>query len=76
MRKFNQHLPAVAAAPPMPFGGLGFTAAEVRQAAREMTPAVHRHTGESVVFTAGFGPAVQSGGYRLLVALGREIRGR
>jgi hypothetical protein len=41
-----------------------------------MTPAVHRRVGEPIVFTAGCGPAVQSGGYKLLVALGREIRGR
>jgi hypothetical protein len=76
MRMNNQHLPAAAAVTPMPFGGLGFTAAEVRQAAREMTPAVHRLIGEPVIFTAGCGPAVQPGGYKLLVALGREIRGR
>ncbi|WP_129586540.1 hypothetical protein [Pseudodesulfovibrio hydrargyri] len=72
----NQHLPAAAAVIPMPFAGLGFAVAEVRQAAREMTPAVHRHTGEPAVLPAGCGPVAQSGGYRLLVALGREIRGR
>ncbi|WP_319581843.1 hypothetical protein [uncultured Pseudodesulfovibrio sp.] len=76
MRMNNQHLPAEAAATPMPFGGLGFAAAGVRHAALEMTPAVHRHHGEPIVFSAGCGPAVQLGGYRLLVALGREIRGR
>jgi hypothetical protein len=76
MRMNNQHLPAAAAVTPMPFAGLGFAAAEVRQAAREMTPAVHRHLGEPVAIPAGCRPAAQSGGYRLLVALSREIRGR
>ncbi|HKI82029.1 MAG TPA: hypothetical protein VKA04_10320 [Pseudodesulfovibrio sp.] len=75
MRMNNQHLPA-AAVIPMPFGGLGFAADEVRQAAREMTPAVHRLFGEPVVFAAVCGPAVHPGGYKLLVALSREIRGR
>jgi hypothetical protein len=76
MRMNNQHLPAVAAAPPLPFAGLGFTTTEVRQAARGMTPAVHGPIAGTAVFTAGCGPSAQSGGYRLLVALSREIRGR
>jgi len=65
-------------APPMPFDGLGLSMASVRAASREMRPAFH-HQDE------GSGPASrhpvpdavrQMAGYQLLVALGREIRGR
>lgn len=75
MRLNTNHLPAPAQAP-MPFAGLGFAVVEVREAARSMTPVPHCHGGSPDVVEAAFGPAVQVGGYKLLVALGREIRGR
>ncbi|WFS63287.1 hypothetical protein LF599_03730 [Pseudodesulfovibrio thermohalotolerans] len=76
MRLNNQHPQASSAVAAMPFAGLGFASAEVRQAAKCMTPVVHRPCGDPVFIPVGCGPAVQPGGYKLLVALGREIRGR
>ncbi|MDD3311628.1 hypothetical protein [Pseudodesulfovibrio sp.] len=65
-------------APPMPFDGLGLPMASVRAASREMRPVFHPQDE-----TAGpasrqpFPDALrQIAGYQLLVALGREIRGR
>ena len=75
MRRNIRHRPAGPVAP-MPFGGLGFTASGVRQAAREMTPVVRRHCGGPAMVPAGCPHVAASGGYKLLVALGREIRGR
>ena len=76
MRLNTNPLPAVAATTPMPFAGLGFAAAEVREAAGLMTPVPHCHGGSPGISHAAYGPVVQTGGYKLLVALGREIRGR
>lgn len=76
MRFNNNPLPAVAATIPKPFAGLGFAVAEVREAARLMIPVTHRHGCVPVVVPVPRRPAVQTGGYKLLVALGREIRGR
>jgi len=75
MRLNTNLLPAPAQAT-TPFAGLGFAMVEVRQAARSMTPVPHCHCGSPVIVAAAFGPAVQVGGYKLLVTLGREIRGR
>ena len=59
-----------------PFAGLGFAMDSVRTAAQGMTLIPHSHgdcPGERPAATdAGKRPA----GYRLLVTLGREIRGR
>ncbi|EGB16258.1 hypothetical protein DND132_3055 [Pseudodesulfovibrio mercurii] len=76
MRMNNQHLPTGAAAGPMPFAGLGLNATEVRLAAETMAPVFRRSCAEPAVAETVRGPAVLSGGYKLLVALGREIRGR
>ena len=76
MRMHNNPLPAVAAAISLPFAGLGFAVAEVRQAAGRMIPVPHCHVGSPDVVPAACEPAVQTGGYKLLVALSREIRGR
>ena len=76
MRLINQHPQASTAATTLPFAGLGFASTEVRQAAKSMTPVVHRICGDPVFIPADYGHAAQPGGYKLLVALGREIRGR
>ncbi|WP_207260086.1 hypothetical protein [Desulfovibrio sp. Huiquan2017] len=76
MRMNNQHLPTGAAVSPPPFSGLGFAAAEVRLAAETMAPEFHANRAEPDIVKASRGPAVPAGGYKLLVALGREIRGR
>ncbi|WP_316897629.1 hypothetical protein [Pseudodesulfovibrio indicus] len=74
--RLNTNLMSASTQTTMPFAGLGFAMAEVREAARSMTPVPHCHGGSPDVVAAAFGPAVQVGGYKLLVTLGREIRGR
>ncbi|MGE4291544.1 MAG: hypothetical protein AB7E32_04965 [Desulfovibrio sp.] len=68
--------PARAQATALPFAGLGHALAGVSWAARNMTlcPAVRRK--ESAVFVRGPEAPRSVSGYGLLVALGREIRGR
>ena len=76
MRMINNHLSAATAAASMPFQGLGFAADKVLAAAQIMTPVPHCHSGSSGVSVSVPEPVAQPGGYKLLVALGREIRGR
>jgi len=67
-----------AAAQPMPFEGLGFYAAQVRAAAREMGPVYGGYRREPFPYipVPVRAQARTGGGYQLLVAQGREIRGR
>ncbi|MCJ2164535.1 MULTISPECIES: hypothetical protein [unclassified Pseudodesulfovibrio] len=76
MRMINNHLSAATAAASTPFQGLGFAVDEVLAAAQTMTLVPHCHGGSSGVSVSVPEPVVQPGGYKLLVALGREIRGR
>lgn len=74
MRKFNKHTNAASMAV-LPFGGLGFDMETVSLAAKAMT--VTRLTGiASVSMPSVVEMVAQPSGYSLLVALGREIRGR
>ena len=75
MRTFNNHS-VTATAETMPFAGLGLPMESVRAAAREMHPVILGHTEDSRVDPPVPAWLRQSGGYSLLVALGREIRGR
>lgn len=75
MRMDNQHLPTGAVVSPQPFSGLGFAAAGVRRAAETMAPVFRTSCAEPAAVKTAHGPAVPAG-YKLLVALGREIRGR
>jgi hypothetical protein len=75
MRTFNNQT-VTAKAGPMPFDGLGLPMESVRAAAREMRPVIQRHAEDSRVAPPVPAWLRQSGGYSLLVALGREIRGR
>ena len=67
-----------AARRPMPFEGLGQATAMVRAAAREMQPVYGEHRQETVPFVPvpRSVPMRTGSGYQLLVAQGREIRGR
>ena len=67
-----------AAAQPMPFEGLGQDAAMVRAAARGMRPVYGEYRRETVlpVPLPRTVPMRSGSGYQLLVAQGREIRGR
>ena len=76
MRMFNNHLSAASTTAPGPFEGLGFAVDEVLAAAQTMTLVPHCHSGSSGVILSAPKPTVQPSGYKLLVALGREIRGR
>ncbi len=76
MRKFNNHSSTVSTAPVLPFSGLGFAMEPASAAAQEMTAVYFRHDDEGDVFSAMPELVVQPSGYLLLVALGREIRGR
>lgn len=76
MRIVNNHLSAATAATPLPFAGLGFAVDEVLTAAQAMTLIPHCHGGSTGVCLPASKPAGQPTGYKLLVALGREIRGR
>lgn len=74
MRKFNKHTNA-ASMTAQPFGGLGFAMETVSLAAEAMT--VTRLTGiVSMSMPSVVEVVAQPSGYSLLVALGREIRGR
>ncbi|WP_419785441.1 hypothetical protein [Pseudodesulfovibrio sp.] len=65
------------ASSPMPFAGLGMSMASVRVASRWMRPKIHRNDVTTPVFTRPTRDAMRHlGGYGLLVAQGREIRGR
>ena len=76
MRIVKNHLSAAPAASPMPFTGMGFAVEEVLAAAQGMTLIPHCHGGSPGVALPVPRPAGQPTGYKLLVALGREIRGR
>lgn len=75
MRTLNNHS-VTATTVPMPFDGLGLSMESVRAAAREMKPVIRRNTDDTGVTLPAPVQLRQSGGYSLLVALSREIRGR
>ncbi|WP_319469696.1 hypothetical protein [uncultured Pseudodesulfovibrio sp.] len=76
MRQFNNQSSAVSTAPARPFSGLGFAMESVSAAAQEMTVVYFRQDDGGDVFSVMPTLVAQPSGYLLLVALGREIRGR
>lgn len=73
MRFFNNQHEAAGA---MPFDGLGLAMDCVRTAAQMMTPVYHDRAGSERSCLPVADVVWQPSGYALLVALGREIRGR
>ncbi len=75
MRFSNNHKTAATGNQNLPFAGLGFDTGTVQTAAQAMVP---RHcffcSAEPCLSSLDFVP--QPSGYKLLVTLGREIRGR
>ena len=77
MRLFTNHSAAATEPGTMPFGGLGFDAGDVQAAAKLMVPTTPRcHPDSSGTVLPAPDHVMQSSGYKLLVSLGREIRGR
>ena len=76
MRISNNHTAAATTARTMPFQGLGFAMDSVQAAARTMTPVLHSLADCPGVILPAPDFVAQPSGYSLLVALGREIRGR
>ncbi len=76
MRRFNNHKSAASTTPTLPFTGMGFVMESVRAAAQEMTVIPSHHDDETRIFQPVPECVTQPSGYSLLVALGREIRGR
>jgi len=60
----------------MPFAGLGFAVDDVLKTARALSLFPHCHGGSSGIPLPPQEHRAQPNGYQLLVALGREIRGR
>lgn len=75
MRNFNNQQSAAHKAKAMPFSGLGFAVDAVRAVAQTMTVA-HNRAGSEMSWAPMPDDVAQPSGYSLLVALGREIRGR
>lgn len=74
--RFCKHQKSVAATVmPMPFDGLGFAMMAVKGMAKTMT-VIHNQAGCEDGWFAVPDSVWQPSGYSLLVALGREIRGR
>ena len=71
----NQHT-AATMPEQMPFAGLGFAMDSVRTAAQGMSLIPHDHGGRPERCPAAPDAWTRPAGYRLLVTLGREIRGR
>lgn len=71
-----QHQTSAAMKNTMPFTGLGFDMDTVQVAARMMTPEFHGRIVDAGVSMPAVDRVAQPSGYSLLVALGREIRGR
>jgi hypothetical protein len=77
MRRSPKPAEAVRAeATPLPFSGLGHSLADVAWAAANMTLRPARRPDERDAFALGSALPRPVSGYGLLVALGREIRGR
>lgn len=76
MRIFNNHTSAATKANTLPFNGLGFAMDSVQATAQTMTLIPHSHIDCSGVTLPAPDDTAQPSGYSLLVALGREIRGR
>lgn len=71
----KHHNTAGQTAQSMPFNGLGFVMKAVRAVAQTMT-VIHDRAGRDDAWAPVRDRVVQPSGYSLLVALGREIRGR
>jgi len=72
---YNNQKSAAPKASSMPFSGLGFVMDAVRTVTQTMTVAHHR-AGDECSWVPMPDIVTQLSGYSLLVALGREIRGR
>lgn len=76
MRIPNNHKSARTESRTLPFAGLGFDMKRARTAAQVMTIFHYSYSVEVDVILPLAGYSVRPSGYDLLVALGREIRGR
>lgn len=74
--RFLKHQTSAAMTKAMPFAGLGFDMDTVQVAARMMTHTYDGHAVDTGVSMPAVDRVAQPSGYSLLVALGREIRGR
>ena len=75
MRFSNNRKSAAHEAMTMPFAGLGFATEAVRAVAQTVSVTYDR-TGSEWIWIRRQDTVAQPSGYSLLVALGREIRGR
>ncbi len=76
MRCMNIHKTATARTENMPFAGLGFAMDDLSAVVQTMTIRYRNQAGCESVGLPTPESVVQPSGYSLLVALGREIRGR